>query len=197
MGNPELTRAKVLEAACLLFNKKGYKATSISDITKKAQVTKGSIYSHFQDKSELEKEALRYMCSQMLNDLSRRIKQAENSREKLYCILDYFGEYGKKPPFQGGCPLMNAAIETDDSNPELKKVVKYIMGHIHDSVSKIISNGKKFGQIKKEIHPQEMASFIIATLEGSVMMLKIFDNNDYLNHSIKNVRKEIDSFLIQ
>lgn len=196
MRNPELTRSIILETACELFNTQGYKATSISDITEKANLTKGAIYRHFQDKSSLEKEALRTMCTKMLSDISFEIKKAKNSKDKLYCILDYFKAYGKKPPFIGGCPLMNAAIEADDNNMELKQVVKFIMQQIHDSIGTIVKNGIKYGQIKKGVPEKELSSFMISALEGGVMMLKIFDNDKHLNHCIKLLKKEIDSILI-
>lgn len=196
MRNPELTRSNILEAACRLFNSQGYKATSISDITKEAKITKGAIYTHFEDKSSLEKEALRHMCGLMLRDISQSIKSANDSKKKLNCILDYFAAYGKKPPFEGGCPLMNAAIEVDDNNPELKKVVKFIMEQIHTAVSTIIKNGIKHGQIKKSVKANEMSSLMISSLEGSVMMLKIFDQNTHLNHTIKFLTKEIDQILV-
>lgn len=195
MRNPELTRSIILEAACELFNSQGYKATSISDITAQSQLTKGAIYRHFQDKSSLEKEALRTMCGQMFGDLSRSIRMASDSRAKLYCILDYFSAYKDDPPFKGGCPLMNAAVESDDNNPELKQVVKFIMGEIHESICKIILNGIKHKQIKKGVEPEVLSSLIFGSLEGSVMMMKVFDSGDHLDNCLKYLRKEIDSIL--
>jgi len=194
--NPELTRTIILETAAELFNSQGYKATSISDITAKAKLTKGAIYRHFQDKSSLEKEALRMMCNQMLGDISRNIKVACDSKEKLQCIIDYFSAYAIKPPFKGGCPLMNAAVEADDANIELKQVVQFIMEQIHQAVCIIVKNGKKHGQIKKSANADELSSLMISSLEGGVMMLKILDTNTHLMNCIKHLEKEIESILI-
>ena len=195
MRNPELTRSIILETACELFNTQGYKATSISDITDKAQLTKGALYRHFKDKSSLEKEALRTMCNKMLGDIVRSIKEADNSKDKLYCILDYFSAYGLKPPFKGGCPLMNAAIEADDNNLELKQVVQFIMGKIDEAICLIVNNGIKHNQIKKDTNAKQLSSLMISSLEGSVMMLKVFDNNIHLNNCVLHLQKEIDNIL--
>lgn len=195
MRNPELTRSIILETACELFNTQGYKATSISDITDKAQLTKGALYRHFKDKSSLEKEALRTMCNKMLGDIVRSIKEADNSKDKLYCILDYFSAYGLKPPFKGGCPLMNAAIEADDNNLELKQVVQFIMGKIDEAICLIVNNGIKHKQIKKDTNAKQLSSLMISSLEGSVMMLKVFDNNIHLNNCVLHLQKEIDNIL--
>jgi len=194
--NPELTRSIIIETASLLFNSQGYKATSISDITKKAQLTKGAIYRHFKDKSALEKEALRYMCNRMLNDITQAIKSAKNSKDKLYCIFNYFESYGDKAPFSGGCPLMNAAAEADDNNLELKNVVQYIMSQIHEAITRVIDNGIQHGQIKKDTDGESLSSYMISSLEGSVMMYKIFDNNKHLRNSINYLKNEIDQIFI-
>jgi len=170
--------------------------TRNGDITAKAKLTKGAIYRHFQDKSSLEKEALRMMCNQMLGDISRNIKAACNSKGKLHCIIDYFNAYADKPPFIGGCPLMNAAVEADDSNIELKQVVQFIMEQIDVAIIKIIKNGMAHGQIKKDTDAKQLASLMMSSLEGAVMMLKVLNTSSHLKNCVKHLAKEIDEILI-
>ncbi|NTW98140.1 MAG: TetR/AcrR family transcriptional regulator [Oscillochloris sp.] len=47
------TAVKIIEAAMHLFMQRGYKAVSISDIIKAAEVTKPTLYYYFADKEEL------------------------------------------------------------------------------------------------------------------------------------------------
>ncbi len=196
MRNPELTRSIILKTACELFNTQGYKATSISDITEKAKLTKGALYRHFQDKSSLEKEALRTMCNKMFSDITHAIKASSNSKDKLLCIVEYFSAYNTKAPFKGGCPLMNAAVEADDTNPELKHVVQFIMEQMHQSIVTIIENGIKHKQIKKDTNAQELSSFMISSLEGSVMMMKVMDSHLHLANCVSHLKKEINGVMI-
>ena len=49
----EVSKEKILEAALELFGNKGYNSTSISDIVKKAGVSKGLLYHYFESKEEL------------------------------------------------------------------------------------------------------------------------------------------------
>ena len=175
----------------VLFNTLGYKATSLSDITRATGLTKGAIYRHFQDKAELEREALRFMLSDFIKDLRRRIKNAKSAHEKLNAVLDYFATYRVNPPFVGGCPLMNAAIESDDANPELKKETQLMMMTMHKSIATILSNGIKHGQLKPEISVRDMSSFFISAIEGAIMMMKLTDNGHHLQSVIKHLREEI------
>lgn len=48
-----MTKEDILEAGYQLFGSKGYDATSMDDIAKKAKTTKGGLYHHFSSKEEL------------------------------------------------------------------------------------------------------------------------------------------------
>lgn len=196
MRNPELTRQIILEKASILFNKQGYKATSLGDICKDANFTKGAIYKKFKDKSVLEKEALLFMCHKLLSDLGARISEGTTAEKKLLAILKYFEGYYSNPPFEGGCPLMNASIEADDNLPVLKSVVKKVMNSIHKSLCQILDNGIKHGQIKKNIDVSGTASLIITSLEGAVMMLKVMDTNQHMMATSKFLKAEIKRIVL-
>jgi len=193
MRDPENTRKQILESASILFNTKGYKATSISDITSKAGITKGAIYKHFKDKSELEKACLIKMTSQVFNNITLRIKKAPDAKSKLFGILDYFSGYSNNPPIEGGCPLMNAAIEADDSDPVLKEVVSNIMTGLQTGIAKVIQNGIDRNQFQKGVDVTEYATMMYSAIEGGIMMMKVTDNDHNLMAVIKFLKRDIES----
>ena len=49
----EQTRNDILKAALILFDEQGYAQTSLSTIARKAKVTRGAIYWHFENKEEI------------------------------------------------------------------------------------------------------------------------------------------------
>ncbi|MEU4656214.1 ScbR family autoregulator-binding transcription factor [Streptomyces sp. NPDC023723] len=49
----EQTRATIIAAAADLFDRQGYESTSLSDIVRRARVTKGALYFHFAAKDDL------------------------------------------------------------------------------------------------------------------------------------------------
>lgn len=191
--NPENTKKQIISSASILFNTKGYKATSISDITKKAGLTKGAIYKHFKDKSDLEKECLISMTGILFSDITKNIKKRKDAPSKLFSILEYFEQYGKNPPFEGGCPLLNAAVEADDGDPELKKVVCKIVIGLQLGIAKVIRNGIERNQIKNNFEVDEFASVMYSAIEGAVMMLKVTDNDDHLQSVIKFLKRDIEN----
>lgn len=61
------TRQSILDAALSVFSKKGYHATRLTDIAQEAEVTRGAIYHHFDNKAKLY-EALLDEASAMGSD---------------------------------------------------------------------------------------------------------------------------------
>jgi len=54
-----ITRQQLLKKALSAFSKKGYAATSLADIAREAEVTRGAIYWHFGSKAELYNTLIR------------------------------------------------------------------------------------------------------------------------------------------
>lgn len=196
MRNPEATRETILRKSGVLFNSHGYKATSISDITNATGLTKGAIYRHFASKDELEMETLLHLSSLMFGKLRERIKEQTTAGDKLRAVFQYFESYVTNPPLKGGCPLMNAAIEVDDSNPALRKAASRILKGLRESIITMLSNGIKHKQIKPGIDKEFYATLIVASLEGSIMMSKLSNNDDDIKRVTKHLQKQLQEIEI-
>lgn len=195
MREPEVTIEKILQKSGVLFNTQGYKATSISEITASVGLTKGAIYRHFRSKQELEKKALYYLTSQLNEKLREVVKAQATAGNKLRAMFAFFTSYISDPPIEGGCPLLNAAVEADDTNPILRQGALNILNSLHDSVTTVLQKGIKYGQLKPEIDTYYYATVFIAALEGAIMMSKLRGNNDDIGIVIKhleNMVKEIE-----
>lgn len=189
MRNPDLTREKILRKSGALFNTQGYKATSISDITGATGFTKGAIYRHFKSKEDLERETLFYLSSVMFETLQKVIKKESTAGAKLCAVFRFFESYVSNPPLKGGCPLLNAAIESDDAHPFLRKEALKILTILHDSIVTILTNGIRYKQIRADVDKEFYATLIIASLEGAIMMSKLRGDH----HDIKRIIKHLES----
>ena len=189
--NPDETKQKILKKSGVLFNTQGYKATSISDITSATGFTKGAIYRHFENKAVLEKETLFHLSTVMFEILRERIRCQKTAGDKLRAIFRYFESYISNPEVKGGCPLLNAAIEADDTSPVLRREALKILDILRESVIAILKNGIRYQQIRKDTDTEYYATIIIASLEGAIMMSKLRGNN----HDIKRVIKHLESLL--
>lgn len=194
MRNPEETKAIILKESANLFNTQGYKATSLSDINKATGFTKGAIYKHFKNKEDLEQQALRGLGRTMLEILSEKTKEASDYEEKMEAVFFFFLNYLEDPPYEGGCPLINSAVESDDANPVLRQQSFGMLVNLKSLLRRLLETAKKKNQIKADTNIDQIVHVFIATLEGSMMMSKLERNNQALTTCIeflRNVNKGI------
>jgi AcrR family transcriptional regulator len=69
------TRARIIESARVMFNRRGFEQVSIDEIMKHAGLTRGGFYHHFASKDELYAEAVRSFTT--CSPLSRRLAAHE------------------------------------------------------------------------------------------------------------------------
>ena len=191
MRNPELTKEMILKKSGLLFNTRGYKTTSISNITDATGFTKGAIYKHFKSKEELEKETLFHLSAIMFEALTKRIKEKTTASEKMSAVFKFFESYTTNPPVKGGCPVLNAAIEADDAHPVLRKSALKLMNVLRDAIIKLLDNGIKHKQIKPNIDKEFYATLIIASLEGAIMISKLRGDDEDIKRVIVHLEKQM------
>jgi len=188
MRNAAITKQRIIKESANLFNTQGYKATSISDITRATGLTKGAIYRHFENKSDLEKQALHSLSKLMFTKLGASIQQAPTFLLKMEATFSFFEEYMHTPLYKGGCPLMNAAIEADDTNSILRNQAVVMLSQLKSSLQKIIDNGIKNNQVKTQTDSNFYATIFIATLEGGIMMSKLEQSTDAIDKTIQHLR---------
>lgn len=198
MRNPEYTKNIILEKASILFNSKGYKATSISDITTETKMTKGAIYKHFKNKEALEMDAFNHMLSIVSEQLRAKIKAQDSAPTKLRAMLTFFQSYVSMPIIKGGCPLLNTAIEFDDTKADIKKLARKSLLDFKNTIVHILKNGKKYNQIDENLDEEKFASYLFASVEGGIMVSKLSGKNDdilavieYLHQSINHITKVV------
>lgn len=90
-------RKQVVEAAEKSFALFGYKATTMDQVAKIANVAKGTIYTFFTNKEELFDEILRSVISDMKRIAEREVREDRPFFENLYqsmdALLEYRGEH--------------------------------------------------------------------------------------------------------
>ncbi|MDX1462878.1 MAG: TetR/AcrR family transcriptional regulator [Marinirhabdus sp.] len=193
MRNGEHTRNRILKESANLFNTQGYKATSISDITKATGLTKGAIYRHFDNKSDLEQQALHSLGRLMFSELGTTIQKAPDFKSKMQATFSFFEKYMHTPLYEGGCPLMNAAVEADDTNSILRKQALQMLSQLKISLERIIENGIKNGQVQEDTDANYYATIFIATLEGGIMMSKLEQNSSAILSTISHLKRVVES----
>ena len=193
MSKAEKTKQHIIEKTATLFNTKGYISTSLSDITQATGLTKGSIYGNFENKDEVAIEVYKYNAGLLGRTLSRSFgDEYPKSLDKLHAFVDFYRKNWKFVFSNGGCPLMNAATEADDSFPALKTRVKKSFEQWMSKIATAILEGQKNGEVDKKINAEQYASLFIMLIEGGILLSKTMGDAGFLNHALDKITHMID-----
>ena len=182
MSKAQETRENIIRKAAPIFNRQGFVGTSISDIMKATGLKKGGIYNHFKNKDELAIAAFDFYIGLIREHYGEVIKGERRAIPRLQIIVTTFCEAlnAENSPIQGGCPLLNTAIDSDDTHPLLRQRSQEAMDTWRQLFIKIIDLGIRHNEIKKITDPEVTATIIISNLEGALMMSKLYKNQQYL-----------------
>jgi len=195
MSKGEETKEKILQQAAELFNQQGYAGSSISDIMRVTGLQKGGIYNHFKSKDDLALQAFDYAIAQLKQRYRAAIRSKRHRVEQLQAIIAVFRSNIDNPVIKGGCPLLNTAVESDDAHPALRERTQQAMNSWRNLFCQIIQKGIEKGEIRSTVDADEVTTIIISTLEGAVMMSKLYGDSIYLERAINHLTDYIESQL--
>jgi TetR/AcrR family transcriptional regulator, transcriptional repressor for nem operon len=175
----EQTRQEIIRKAAPLFNQKGYEGTALSDLMEATGLEKGGIYGHFDSKQELAEEVFDHAWKLVMDTRFEGVDEIANSVDRLQRFLRNFRER-RVDLVSGGCPLVNTAIESDDGNPQLRNKACHALHSWLDRLKSIAEEGQRKGEIRSHVDAEELATLIITTLEGSLMVSRLEANGDSL-----------------
>lgn len=111
------TKDIFIDTASSLFANQGYHATGISEILKKSNAPKGSLYYYFpQGKEQLAQEALQKTAEKISTEILDVLAKASTPLEGLQQHLIYIAQKIEKDLFQPNVSISLIALETFSSN---------------------------------------------------------------------------------
>jgi AcrR family transcriptional regulator len=161
------TRQRIVERAAAAFNTRGFAGTSMGDISLATGLEKGGVYNHFESKDALALEAFDYAYGLIRKRLEAAVAGEPDPLRRLGAIVEVYRELARKPFVPGGCPILNTATEADDTHPPLRDRARRAMDHWR-------------GLVISAAGDEAFATFMIAALEGGVMLAKLYRDPTYM-----------------
>ena len=187
------TRQFIIETTAPIFNTKGYEGTSMSDLTSATGLTKGSIYGNFENKEEVALAVFDYNLEKIRKIIVQRMAHAKSYHEKLMVYAQVYHSFKRGPFPEGGCPILNTAVEADDTNNLLKDRAAKAILRWKKSIITLIQNGVNVGEFKADVDAPHVALSMIALIEGGIMIARVTNNPANLDDVLKTVAMLVDN----
>jgi TetR/AcrR family transcriptional repressor of nem operon len=185
------TRERIVAEAANLFNQRGFEGSAMSDLMAATGLEKGGIYRHFSSKEELAAEAFDYAWKSAFETRIHDLEQVPNSIEKLKRFIVNF--INGRPAVPGGCPVLNTAVEADDGNLLLRDRVRAAWREWRDYLAEIVAAGLKRKEIRPEVDPKQVATLLISSLEGALMIARLERNKEALLTAQSHLERYLDT----
>jgi TetR/AcrR family transcriptional repressor of nem operon len=189
MTKGELTRKRIVEAAAPIFNQHGYAGSSLNALMEATGLKKGGIYRHFSGKEELAAEAFDYTWDAAWKARLLHVDEKANGIEKLKQLIANFVE--RRSPVPGGCPVLNTAVDADDGNPMLRTRVAKALRSWTGRMQAYVEQAQQQRDAKPGVDPKAVATLIVASLEGALMMSRIQRNDE----ALRGVQVHLNEYL--
>jgi AcrR family transcriptional regulator len=197
----ERTRQRVIESAAPVFNQRGYWGSSLRDLMDATGLEKGGIYNHFRSKDELAAAAFEHNVERIGSRIRAALAEAgRDAVARLEAILDVYRRFASSPSVPGGCPILNAAVETDDTHPELRALVRSAMDRLRvETVERIVVRGVERGELSlpSGVSPSDVATVFVSAIEGALMLGQLYGDPapmtavaDHLSRYVSSLARE-------
>ncbi len=171
-------RKKLLEAGVSIFIDQGYHGTGIQEVVDKAGIPKGSFYNYFKSKEDFGSKTIVHFGEQFKEFLD---SIAEDSKKDAYSAINRFFDdlidSFERKDCKEGCLVGNFAAEISDRSKVSRETMSKCMNEWRDILELVLHRAQEQGKVRDDIQANELADFLLNSLEGSILRMKIETNS--------------------
>ena len=189
------TKDRVVEAAFRLIHRQGFNNTSLEDILRESGVGRGNFYHHFKSKDELGYAILDRLALWATGELGREVfDRSGDPVEQIFHLFDRIASAQRKAGCVGGCPLGNLALEMSDIHDGFRQRIGEILTSWRGHISEAISRAQGQGELARIVHPEGLADFIIAGIEGAILSARVQKDPAVLDRCFDELKRHVGMY---
>jgi AcrR family transcriptional regulator len=161
----ERTRRLILESATKLFAQKGYRATSMADLTAATGLTRGAFYHHFDAKDALFRAVVDNVRTTWGETVGAQIAAHDDALEQLAALIGGHARLIRDRP-ELCLVITGLSEEMRGSEPDLAAALHEVYRELIAVVEQLLIAGRARGQVRADIDPRLVAVDIVGLLRG-------------------------------
>lgn len=166
-------RTRIVEAATDLICRNGFQHTSVDDVIREAGLCgKAHFYHYFKSKEELGYAVVQHRFEQFAEEgLSILRDPMVDPLERLERFIDAEVASQAEQDCRGGCPFGNLVTEMADAHEGFRQRLATVFERWAGQLQSVLWEARP--QLRDDADIARMARFIIATLEGGLLMSRV------------------------
>lgn len=161
----EHTREVIVQAATRLFARKGYRATSMADLTAETGLTRGAFYHHFDAKDALFRAVVDHVRTTWGEAVGAEIVAHDDALEQLAALIGGHARLIRDRP-ELCLVITGLSEEMRGSEPDLAAALHQVYRELISVVEQMLVAGRDAGQVRADVDPHLVAVDIVGLLRG-------------------------------
>src|SRR5580700_7825722 len=172
MGKPS-NREKILTEGLRVVHERGFAGASVRDIVEAAKVPQGSFTNHFASKEAFCLEILDLYFEGTRAMIQRTLRNNSLAPlKRLHAFVDAQIKYLNRIGWRNGCLIGNFSAEASEHSEVIRKRLVQIFEEMRQSVAYCLRAAVKIGELPRKTECDELAGFLIASLQGAILQSK-------------------------
>ncbi len=166
-------REKILTEGLRVVQARGFGGASVRDIVQAAGVPQGSFTNHFASKEAFCLEILDLYFKDVRAMIHRTLRNDSlPPLKRLRAFVDAQIKYLNRIGWRNGCLIGNFSAEASEHSEVIRKRLVEIYEEMRQSVAYCLRATVKSGELSRKNDCDELASFLIASLQGAILQSK-------------------------
>jgi TetR/AcrR family transcriptional regulator, transcriptional repressor for nem operon len=170
------TRHRIVAAAAEIILQQGVARTTLDDVRAEAGVSSSQIYHYFADKEALVRAVVDYQAQTVVGDIHEPALAAVEGIDGLRAWRDMIISIQTAADFRGGCPLGSLGSELAELDHAVRLDVAAGFARWEAAISAYLAGMRDRGQLSADADPGELATAVLAALQGGLLMAKVERN---------------------
>ncbi|MEH6592567.1 MAG: TetR/AcrR family transcriptional regulator [Halioglobus sp.] len=164
----EQSTGQVLAAALALFVTRGYGATSIDDVARKAGLTKGAVYFYFKGKSALLLELLAQSTALYTGIFEQMRASGAPAGSQLEMFVEWAAGVGAENNELLILPIL-MSLEFYGQDQSVAESLDRLYDQYHEEMERVVKLGQDRGEFDEALAPREEAAVLVAFTDGMLL----------------------------
>lgn len=172
------SRDKIIADCHVAVWRSGYHALGIAEICRLSGIEKSSFYNYFESKNEFFLAVLNRYGEELVG----RFRQAFGNMDVPFqdqtqnFLIQLEQDYTETLKFFLGCMAGNLSLELADDYPVFRASLQQVFSRVEDVLEARILHAQHTSELAATLPAREMASMMLALLEGCLLYMKAFKN---------------------
>ena len=216
MATPR-SKEKILRCAREMFYHIGYQATSVEMIIDHSGVARSNFYYHFKSKEQVAVAVLDMQFDEYNDWIAASLRNPELSpSQRLDMFFSQLCLAQEEMQRLSGCPFGNFAVtfpgpeeyrmserpaseETAEKrrereqNERFRQHISSLFHSLESALEACLTEGAAWGEFRGDIPPGELAAFLLATVEGLLILTKTHGDLTHLRSGLVTAQRLVKS----